>query len=158
MDISFNYSDDGYNSDSEQSIKLEINFTYGIESTITFFVSKLDRKTFKKLIKILKNTPQFDADDENLIFLNKNGSALFNKINNEFIFRFDNSKNQSIIYNPNTCLISFIFEDGQYCKTCQCTECEYYSKFSPSVNIKVPFKYDTKDIIIQLFNDIIDII
>jgi hypothetical protein len=167
MNISLKYDNvhikDGYISDIsnyEQSKKLEINFKYGIESTIIFFVSKLDKKTIKKLMKILKNTPVFDTEDgnENIIFLNKNGNALYNKTSNEFIFRFDNSKNQSIIYNSNTCQISFIFEDGQYCKICQCTDCEYYSKFSPSVNIKIPFKDDTKYNILQLFTDIIEII
>jgi hypothetical protein len=49
-------------------------------------------------------------------------------------------------------------EDGRYCKICNCEDCKYYSKFSPSANIKLPFNDDTKDVILNLFNDIIKII
>jgi hypothetical protein len=165
LEISINlHIEDGYMSDmsdmsdSENSKKLEINFKCGIESSIIFFVSELDKKTFKKLLKILKNTYMFDDEDENIIFLLQDGSALYNRLTNEFIFRFDNSKNHSIIYNPVEKYISFCLEDGQYCKLCDCVDCEYYSKFSPSSNIKIPFTKDTKNIILQLFVDIIKII
>lgn len=141
-DIENEYLSDSSFSSCDQSKKIDITFVSGIESTITFFVSEIDKKTLKKLIKILKNKPVCDYK-EDVVFLTKNGSALYNNITNEYIFRIDNSKNQTIIYNTDDNIISFCIN----------------SKCIPSANIKIPIiTSDIKDTIISLIYDMIDII
>ena len=89
----------------------------------------------------------------------KSGKSIYNKKTKQFIFRLDNSRNyHAIIYNTITQQIFFMIDDAQCCPICDCGDCDYYSKFAPSLDIKIPFNDNTKTVILKLFTDIIDII
>ena len=158
----YSSGDEEDDEDYEQSSKkLEINFKFGLESTLIFIVNKLDKKTFKKIVKVLKNTPTFETEDSNedIILLLKSGKSIYNKKTKQFIFRLDNSRNyHAIIYNTITQQIFFLIDDAQCCPICDCGDCDYYSEFAPSLDIKIPFNDNTKTVILKLFTDIIDII
>jgi len=148
------------------------NLEYKFVSTASFCLNKNDKNNLKKFIKIMKlecgiDNLVIDAKEtikqvhENLTYLSKNQRLYFDEKNNIVVFNFDTSRNNdsSIELSFEKEEISFLINSNQNCGAyCSCGDCEYYGRFTTDQVVRVPFKLEIKNKMINAFKDILEIL
>ena len=146
------------------------NLTYKFETKVTFFINKLDKKNFKKFISVLKYPQKINDMIENSkqkidqIYANsdrtditKNRRLYYNSKDETLTLNFESSRfnNNSFVFHLNKDEIVFRSSDGQSCgHYCSCGDCEYYGRFETSLDVRIPFKTETKEKIIEAFEEV----
>jgi len=146
------------------------NLEYKFESCVTFFINNNDKKNLKKFIGVLKNPEKindvidnskqkinqihanFDRTD-----LTRNRRLHYNSKHEILTFDFDSSRHNdnSFKFNLESDEIVFGSRDGQSCgHFCSCGDCEYYGRLGTSLDVHIPFKTETKEKIIEAFEEI----
>jgi len=148
------------------------NLEYKFESNVSFCINNNDKNNLKKFIKIMKlecgiDNIVVDAKDnikqfrEDITYLSKNQRLYFDEKNNIVVFNFDTSRDNdsSINLSFEKEEICFKMNTNQCCTSfCSCGNCEYYRRFTTDQEIRVPFKLEIKNKMINAFKDILEIL
>jgi len=146
------------------------NLEYKFESVVTFFINKLDKKNFKKFIVILKNPEKIndmiDKSKQKIdqIYANSDRTDLsrnrrlhYNSKYETLTLDFESSRfnHNSFVFHLKKDEIVFSSIDGQSCgHFCNCGDCEDYGRFVTSLDVRMPFKTETKEKIIEAFEEV----
>lgn len=147
------------------------NLEYKFVSNVSFCINNNDKNNLKKFIKIMKlecgiDNIVIDAKDnikqlrEDITYLSKNQRLYFDEKKNIVVFDFDTSRdNDSSINLSLEKEICFKMNTNQCCRSfCSCGNCEYYGRFTSEQEIRVPFKLEIKNKMINAFKDILEIL
>jgi hypothetical protein len=143
------------------------NSEYIFESNIGFFININDELDFEKFISLLKNPKNIDdvanESQENQsmseIPLTKSRNLCYSREKKTLSLKLDSTRYYSMFeFNLNTEEIIFNSKDWQQCGNyCSCGDCEYYGRFETSLEVRIPFKTETKGKIIEAFEEVYEV-
>jgi hypothetical protein len=148
------------------------NLEYKFVSNVSFCINNNDKNNLKKFIKIMKlecgiDNLVIDAKEtikqlrDDITYLSKNQRLYFDEKKNIVVFNFDTSRDNdsSINLSLEKEEICFKMNTNQCCTSfCSCGNCEYYRRFTTDQEIRVPFKLEIKNKMINAFKDILEIL
>jgi hypothetical protein len=148
------------------------NLEYTFKNSSNFCISRqMDVKNLKKFIKCLEKPEKIEelvqkAKEKNFgevkrryfdgIALTKNQRLIYSTHTKCLYFELKSFRYDGnfIEYNLNTNEIVFSSENYQYCDDCSCYDCEHFSRFDSSVCMRIPFKLETRETIIEALEEL----